>query len=158
MRISNPYKYSNGYIFLPLRNLNLDNLHPTIVLFGDNYYLKSEFHVSLICVKEALRENPLITEANIVDIFNGFVGKISLQKVEYLDEYRIATHPDGRKSIIQKVNIRGVEGLFTELRKKIHITINTQPLHVTIYTLQGDRGIGISNIEDYNNTLEIRFR
>lgn len=156
MNVKPPYRYKTGYIYLPL-DQNTGGLNKNITLFGDIYHLKSSFHVSLLCVKNILKINPQL-EGKILEIFNSYVACNSLDSVEYLPEYRVVAHADGRKSIIQMVTVKNTEGLFHVLRKELNISIDTQPTHITIYTLREEEGIGVNTQEDYENTFEIRFK
>lgn len=157
MNINDPYIYSRGYIFLPL-TLDTRDLHEDLVLFGDTYYLKSEFHISLVCVKLIMKQYPNIKVEDVLGVFNRFTNETALDDVMYLNEYRVATHSDGRKSILQKVDIPNIEEFYEILREKLSVTTDTLPVHVTIYTNNKDDGIGINTRVDYDNTTEIRFR
>lgn len=156
MKVHKPYQYKTGYIYLPLQP-EIEGLEPNLVLFGDEYHLKSSFHVSLVCVKNILAICP-DRETQIIGIFSDFIKTTPLTTISYLPEYRIASHSDGRKSIIQMVTIDNLELLFKKIRTELSIEIDTQPTHITIYTLQKDKGIGITSQEDYKNTFEIRIQ
>ena len=156
MKINDNYRFDQGYVMLPLV-LPIGGLNKNIVLFGDTYHLKKEFHVSLLSTKNLTRKYS-ISEEESLDFFRGFTLSKDLINVHYLPEYRIATHVDGRKSIIQIVSIENYDLFFQELRKYFEIEIPTQPLHITIYTLDGGNGIGISSPEEMERTFKISFK
>jgi len=157
MNIPSPYRYKTGYIYLPL-DPNIKGLHETLQVFGKEYHLKSSFHVSLVCVKDILSQYKDIDEHKLLEALSDFINQYPLGEVQYGSEYRIATHMDGRGSIIQKVYIKGITELFEYIRSKFHVKLDTQPTHVTIYTLQKDMGIGINTEKSYRETFELRFK
>lgn len=157
MNVTSPYKYEKGYLFLPL-DLEVKGLHADILLFGETYYLKSEFHVSLVCVKDIISSNASVDSGTVIVLFDEFIRKKSLSKVTFLPEYRLATHLDGGKSIIQKVVIDSLDEFFDTLRKELAVNLSNQPAHVKIYTLQKNMGIGVNTQSAYQDTLEIRFK
>ncbi len=156
MSILEPYQYKTGYIYLPI-SPDLQGLNTDLELFGDTYHLKSTFHVSLVCVKNIVKVDSTVEE-KVITVFNNFIKDTRLNDILFLPEYRLVSHSDGRKSFIQMVTVKNIELLFEKIRKELNIQIDTQPTHVTIYTLQKDKGIGVNTQEDYQNTFEIKIK
>ena len=150
------YIINKGYIMLPL-TLDTKNLHAKITLFGDEYCLRGEFHVSLVCIKEIRRQHN-ISEEDLISFFNEFSSKYDLSKITYSNEFRIMSHEDGRKSLIQMVYIENIKLLFTEMNNLFNKQISFPPWHITIYTLCGKSGIGIHSHDDLKKSYKISFR
>jgi hypothetical protein len=151
MNVSSPYKYENGYIFLPVHP-KLSDIDEMIELFNDILYVTSEFHISLLCVKDILSKFPNIKEKDIITFFNDFVSQTDLSLFSYTLEYRIASHPDGRRSLVQMVQVPFLKDFFTLLNSEFNISLDTQPTHITLYTKQKDKGIGINTQQQLSET------
>ena len=48
------YNYKEGYVFM---KVNVTNIPSSITVDGNEYQRKTEFHVSLLCVKKYIDEN-----------------------------------------------------------------------------------------------------
>jgi len=151
MKINSPYKYNNGYIYLSVAADGVD-IESTIQVSDEKLYRKSEFHISLVCVRDLLVQFPSVTEAQVVSFFNRFTGGKDLSQFSYVPEQRIAKHPDGRMSLIQMVVVPGLKDFFDELNDRFDISVDTQPTHITLYTRQKNNGIGINNNTQLHNT------
>ena len=143
--ISERYEFANGYI--GLANLDLKNLPKLIEVEGDTLLLKSEHHISLMCVKRVVElievEDKEALQLQIVDDFERFIGKQALTEFSLLPEFRMVER-DERKSIVVMTSVSGLEDFFNVVRNKYHaLEIPMQPTHITLYTLQPEAGIGI---------------
>jgi hypothetical protein len=146
-----PYKgYDIGYIYLA--DLELGQLPEKIEVDGDTLLIKSEFHISLVCLK---RLAPMIDEQNsqkitaeIIEAFENFTRKHPLTNYELLkDEMRLVKR-DAQKTVIVMVKVPGLDMFFDKLRQKYKVDLPTQPTHITLYTLPPDTiGIGIVSDE-----------
>jgi hypothetical protein len=146
--ISEHHNYDNGYIGLV--NIELDNLAKTIEVDEYELLIKSEFHVSLLCTKNIA---PLIDDTNVdiieselVEFFLDFIKTTPLDTYSATNEFRLVKNND-RVTLVGMVIVPGIEGLFTELSKKYGVSLPIQPTHITVYTLQPEKGIGILSKE-----------
>lgn len=107
---------------------------------------KGEFHVSLMALKNIL---PLIhavdqnvTEDDLVQDFLDYQKQNPLSECKLTNQFRYIKR-DTRETVVEMVEVPGLEGLFESLRTKYGVDIPTQPTHITLYTLQPEIGIGI---------------
>lgn len=154
--ISANHNYDNGYVCLV--NLALADLPETVKINGYELFVKSEFHISLICVK---RIAPIIggvdraeLENEIVNFFLDFIKSTPLIDYSFDNVYRLV-RKDERAALVGMVNVPGIEKLFAGLEKKFGVTLPLQPTHITLYTLQPDAGIGILSEEQLEEISEI---
>ncbi len=154
MNVSPPYKYTPGYIMLPLEQ-DIQGLNDQITLFGDTYTLKKEFHVTLIYAGYLCSQYSSINEEKILRVFNKFVVHNGVEEVTYFPEYRLVTHPDGRKSIIQKVEIENFNELYEILSDKLGMVIPKPVTHITIYVNTG-QGIAVETEDKFKKSFELR--
>ena len=146
--ITERHNYDDGYISLV--NVNLKNL-PDVIEF-DNLKLlrKSEFHVSLVCLKQlddTLETDKLdVIKTEIKNVFLEYEKQHDLTNFALLNEYRLVKRGD-RVTVIAMVDMPSIDGLFDAIRAKTKLNIPTQVMHSTIYTLQPDRGIGVTSLE-----------
>jgi hypothetical protein len=148
MRPDPHYTFDKGYICLG--GLYLGNLPPTIEVSGVKLNLKSEFHVSLICIRDISHlidpKNDLEIQGEIVAEFKVFTTKQPLDKYEILNDFRFVQR-DTKKTVIVMVSVPLLEDFFDVLRSKYTNNIPAQPTHITLYTL-GTGAIGILTKED----------
>jgi len=154
--ICNSKKYTGGssYISLPIDSPDLPK---EIVVDGISLSLKEELHVSLFCVKNVLSKYKNLTEEEIEKAFCEFISSNDISFLKYTGEFKIASFEE-RKSVVGLCEISNLEKLFKHMREKLNIEINTQPTHVTLYTLQSNKGIGLNNqndIEEKTSEIEV---
>ena len=140
-----PYhNHNNGYISLIIRDLVVS---PNEITVGQKtLYRKSEFHVSLLALKNLL---PLInavdasvSEDDLVQDFLGYQRNFELSEYGLTSQLRYVMRAE-RETVVVMVDVPNLDGLFKELREKYRLNLPTQPTHVTLYTLQPEKGIGI---------------
>lgn len=139
----NTFTYSNGYIGLPLR---LNELPQSIEINDTTLHRKDEFHVSLLCVKNVLKVLPDV-ENQIVESFCNFVQENDISFIRFTGELRLAEKED-RKTIVALCEIKNLKEFFNQLSSELDFDIAHQPTHVTLYTLQPNKGIGLNSPED----------
>lgn len=154
--ISANHNYDNGYISLV--NIVLPGLPIKLKVNEFELLLKSEFHISLICVK---RIAPLIDnqkaseiEAEIETFFKDFIKTIPLTDYNVSDVYRLVQREE-RVTLVVMVDVPGIKQFFEALEAKYGIELPLQPTHITIYTLQPEAGIGILSIEELEKDSKI---
>lgn len=153
-KISEWHEYIAGYIVLA--NLQLDNLPEAITVDGTHYVKKSEFHVTLVCVKrivEMLGAGEDRAE-EITELFKQFITTAPINKFNLLPEFRLVQR-DERKTIVVMVHVENLKNFFDLLRKKYELDVPYQPAHVTIYSLQPEVGISLSSEEDVRRDTKV---
>ncbi len=137
------FVYSKGYIGLPIV---VDDLPEIVEIDGNKLYRKSSFHISLVCVKDILVQNPDV-EQTIVDAFCTFAGENDISFVGYTGEFRFAQHED-KKTLVALCEVSNLKTFSEMISNNLGIKIPAQPTHVTLFTLQPDIGIGLNSDSD----------
>lgn len=150
--ITERHNYDDGYISLV--NVELENAPTAITVNGSELFIKSEFHISLMAIKNLalLLDSDNVEHASelLKQSFLDFVATKDLTSSALTGEYRLIAR-DERVTIVAMVDLQGVEELFEYLRQKHGVDFPTQPTHITLYTLQSEAGIGILSQEQLVN-------
>lgn len=133
------------------------NLPETMNFLGDHWVRKAEFHVTILrSKKEIARElkgiNPpeALSNNEAERKVNGSINDISEGKsfkVKLGNEIRVIQDGD-RKTIVRMVEVEGIDNFLQGLGEKLGFPIEKTPTHVTLYTLENGKSIGISNEAD----------
>lgn len=135
--------YSKGYIALHLDNFDIPE---TFEIADETLLRKTNFHVSLLCVKNILEIKPEL-EAEVLQHFCTFIEDNEMKFEGFTNEFRLAEY-EKRKSIVALCNVSNLHMFAKYLTEKIGMSVAAQPAHVTLYTLQPDAGIGLNSKED----------
>lgn len=135
------YEYGRAYLMLPLA---VSGLPSTISVEGLDLHLKSDFHVTLLCVKNLIRKYGPKIEDKILRLFCSFIRQHPITFVRFTGEYRFA-ETNNRKSVVALCEVANLDAFFTLAKKELHISLPFQPTHVTLYTLQPGAGIGLNS-------------
>ncbi|HEX8591435.1 MAG TPA: hypothetical protein VF696_01645 [Candidatus Paceibacterota bacterium] len=138
------HAYGQGYIGLPV---TVEGLPQEISVGEINLQAKSTFHVSLLCVKYLIRKYGESVEQDLLSLFCEFTRENSVSFVRYTGEFRFAEMME-RKSIIAMCEVSNLESFFELARRELRISLQSQPTHVTLYTLQPELGIGLNTQRD----------
>jgi hypothetical protein len=155
-QIHDDYLYERGYILT--NELSLGDLPETLDIQGFHLLRRSEFHISLVCTYkianliDASQKDRY--EAEIVTFFSEYTQSNPLNTYAPTGEYRLVKNGD-RVTLIAMVTVPGIEEFFAILRQKYSVDIPLQPTHITIYTLQPEKGIGIFSHKQLEHESEI---
>ncbi len=159
MSLTQPYSYDNGYISLHMPVT--PGLPPTIEVKGYKLLLKSEFHISLIkarFVAELVNPNRQDQiEQEIVAAFEKFIATQPLTEFHPTGVFRLA-QVDVRKTVVGMCEVPHLQDFFDQLRATYKVDIPDQPTHITMYTLQPEKGIGLlspAQLEQDSQVVEI---
>ncbi|HEY4964298.1 MAG TPA: hypothetical protein VIH90_06405 [Candidatus Saccharimonadales bacterium] len=146
------YIYDKGYIVL---NISLTNELPkSITIKGHHLSLKSEFHISLINagkIAQIIDQSQADEiEKQIVEQFNNYSESNSLDDYKLLKKYRFVER-DVRKTVIEMVEVANLYSFFDQVKQTYGVDIPYQPTHVTLYTLQPEKGIGILSEQELSS-------
>lgn len=151
-----PYKVRMGYVTL---SHEVHGLTPQFEALGKEWFLKREFHVSLICVKKILpqliekhgdeaKANKLLSEALIKalstyePIFENYTGELRTAK-------------DGDKeTIVAMCTVKNLDKVFEDLGTLLDLSLELPPTHITLYTLANKKAIGIATKEELNTLTQ----
>jgi hypothetical protein len=82
------------------------------------------------------------------------VSKNDTTFIKYRNEFRLVQRGE-RISVIVMCDISNIDEFFKLMKKEFGIESDTQPTHVTIYTLQPNMGIGVNTYLGFKATKEI---
>lgn len=143
------HKHNNGYIYLVIKDFVA--LPDEVTVGQKTLYKKSEFHVSLMALKNLLplinTVNTDVDEADLVQAFLDYQSSTDLSAFTPTQELRYVKRGE-RETVVAMVDVPNIDSLFQRLREKYNVDIPTQPTHITLYTLQPETGIGILSQEE----------
>lgn len=151
-----PYEYKSGYLGLSVENSVFAAFPETIEWGGSGLVKRDNFHMTICCVNNPERDDCAaalgerygiersIAEGRVLSLFNSFTERQPVLLVSYPNDFRFVTDEwRGRKSIVIRCIARGIEEFFAELNRTLRISMPTQPVHVTLYTLEKNLGIHV---------------
>lgn len=152
--------YSDSFMLYPLDGVERGRLLleiPTTMLeipdhvaeFAEknDFIPKAEYHLTVIGKKTqtALAENGRLDDAMAL------VGAVPHWKIGSLGNFYVLNNREAddqghdilEESIIQLLDLPVMDELYDKIRQATHMDIETPPAHVTLYTKNADRGIGV---------------
>ena len=147
--LSDHHRFLEGYIHLS--DIQLSGLPTTTNVKGHKLLRKDEFHISLVDVNGVANlidpQSVDNIEAEIIEEFKKFLEQYKLDKFRLLNQFRYVVK-DIRKTVIVMCDVPDAEEFFALLGRKYKKSLPRQPNHITLYTLQENRGIGILSDEE----------
>ncbi|MBI4094703.1 MAG: hypothetical protein HY435_00730 [Candidatus Liptonbacteria bacterium] len=132
-------------------------LPDTITIERDSLFRKTSFHVSLVCIGKIIEKQNVSTpnfQDKIVADFCEFTQKNNVDLLRYRDEFRFAFQNE-RKAIIAMCDVSNLESFFMHVNQKYGLSIEYPPTHVTLYTLQPDKGIFLTDSGDIEKLTKL---
>lgn len=134
-----------------------EGLPPSIEVEAYTLQLKTAFHVSLVFMDEIVRKygvtDPEFKDKVIAD-FCEFVAANPVELVRYRNEYRFMS-ADERRSVIVMCDVSNLDKFFDLLNKKYSLSVEYPPTHVTLYTLQLNVGIFMTDSDELEKLSKI---
>jgi hypothetical protein len=147
---NNKFQFAYDTIGLPVF---LKNLPKEIVFQGDTLLLKSDFHVSLVCIGEIIKKHNITIsdfKNKIINDFCEFSETSNIDKISFTNNFKFATRDD-LKSIIVMCKVPNLDKFFDLMNKKYSLNIEYPPTHVTLYTPLSKTGIFLIDSNDIKN-------
>lgn len=136
--------------------VSMTNLPAIIEIEGYTLSLKTEFHVSLVYIGKIAEKNkigdPDIVEKIVAD-FCEFTRQNKIELLRYRNDFRFVTRDDNR-SVVIMCDISNLDKFFNFLNQKYALELEYPPTHVTLYTLQPNIGIFLTDSEDISKTTK----
>jgi len=155
---SPPLAFSGGSVCMPL---DIEMPQKQIEFRDKTFYLKEEFHCTLVSVKCIMAELIEKHGREGGPLKRQILGEVEAARqqsepvfVEFKDELRYVIKEDNQ-SIVIMVNIAKLEPIFKRLRNKYQIDIPSQPTHVTLYSIIPNKGIGIPSPKALETITEL---
>ena len=135
----------------------LKGLPPKIQVEGYTLFLKSSFHISLVCIGKIIEKHGVSISSfidKVVDDFCEFIKTNEVSLVGYRDEFRFVSDKE-RRSVVVMCDISNLDKFFELLNQKYGLQFEMQPTHVTLYTLQPDLGIFLTDSQDIERLTKL---
>lgn len=150
----NKYQYAVQTIGLPLL---LSNLPEQIAVEGNILLRRTSFHVSLVSIGEIIKKNSITTpefEESVIKDFCDFVGSQEINLERFSDEYRFVEEKE-RKSVVAMCIVSNLEKFYDLINAKYQLHLECPPTHVTLYTLQPNAGIFVTDSNELTGLTKI---
>jgi hypothetical protein len=118
----------------------------------DGFKEKSEYHVTVIARTLADTIVDLGISDQINTVIQGYNWSIELTDT-YLEIAKDSDYGVHRQSIIQLVDVPELDAFFDSLEEMVKSPVARPPAHVTIFTKNYDRGIGIYSQDDLDRYM-----
>lgn len=133
--------------------VTFQGLPEKIEVEGYELLLKDAFHVSLVCTGKIIEkyavEDPDFTDKVIADFCN-FVKHTPIELAGFRDEFRFVAENE-RRTVAVMCDMSNLDMFFDHLNKKYELNVEYPPTHVTLYTLQPNTGIFLTDSSDIAN-------
>ena len=131
------------------------NLPDTMDVLGEQWVRKKEFHVTLVGPKQRLAKR-------FQELHPDIAASVSRRQVRQAvsvtaegksfsvrpgNEIRVVQEGD-KKTIVRMVEVEGMERFFEELEARLGFFIDRPPTHVTLYTLENGKPIGLHSKDE----------
>lgn len=131
---------------------------PTVFeIEGYTLTLKTKFHVSLVAVGQIIKKHG-VTEANfledVVNFFCEYVQKHPVELVRYKNEFRFVSENE-RRAVVVMCDVVNIDQFFDLLSVRYNLRLQHPPTHVTLYTLQPDVGIFLTDFHDMEKLTKL---
>lgn len=144
------YAFGKQTIFLPV---SFPNLPPTVDVEGQTLVVKPTFHVSLVCIGK-IAEKYRVTipdfENSVIKEFCEFTKEHDVSVAKFRDEWKFAREGE-KRAVVEMCDVPNLDKFFNLLNTKFNLAVPYPPTHATIYTLQPNVGIFITDEEDIKN-------
>ena len=146
----------NKYTISPTNTIalpvSLEDLLPEVLISNNKLFLKSSFHVSLVCINEIIKKHNISIQDfrdSVVKDFCEFTALNDIQVLQY-KEFKYAEEND-LKTIIVTCEVSSLPKFFGILNQKYRLKIEYPPTHVTLYAHDGKSGIFLTDSDDIKN-------
>ncbi len=141
------YTFKKKTIGLPVV---IEGLPDKLDIEGCTLLRRSSFHVSLVCIGKIIEKQNIQApdfENVVINDFCEFVSQNDISLIRYRDEFRFVAQNE-RQSVVAMCEVTNLERFFDLLNRKYQLHLETPPTHVTLYTLQPDAGIFLTDSND----------
>lgn len=140
---------SQDTIGLPVKILDL----PSVIALEDStLILRDTFHVSLVCIGRIIEKNSVSIgdfKSRVINDFCEFSKNNVIELTGYRKEFRFVAQAE-RKSLVVMCDVSNLNKFFDILNQKYSLNLEYPPTHVTLYTLQKNVGIFLTDSQDIN--------
>lgn len=127
--------------------VSFSNLPKKMDVEGYTLLLKNSFHISLVSVGKIIDNYKVLTSDfldRVVADFCDFVRENEIELIGYRDEFRFVSENE-RRAVIAMCDVSNINKFFDLINEKYKLNLEYPPTHVTLYTLQPDSGIFVTD-------------
>lgn len=157
---SNKYRLggqTNGTIAL---DVAISDLPEHIEVEGNTLLRKTSFHVSLVCIDRIVKRHSISIPdfiEKVISDFCVFINDNDISLTQYRDEFRFVQKEE-LKSVVVMCDVSNLGKFFNLLNEKYQLSLECQPTHVSLFTLQLDKAIFLIDSPDLENITKIISR
>ncbi len=133
------------------------NLPKEIEVEGYKLSLKTSFHVTLVPIGKIIEKHKITAPDfinKIISDFCDFVQNKSVDFIRYRKEFRLATQNE-KRSVVVMCDVSNLAEFYGVIKKKYGLMVEVPPIHVTLYVLQPDIGIFLTDANDINTLTKV---
>jgi len=133
--------------------VSFTGLPERIEVRGNTLYLKSKFHISLVCINIIIKKYDIKIQdflSKVIEDFSSFVKTNKVELLHYNNDFKFAVEGD-LKSVVVTCEVSNINKFFDLINEKYELNIKYPPTHVTLYTLKDGLGIYLTDSGDINN-------
>lgn len=145
---------SNGRFVFRHENIALpitiDNLDPQLKLGGNILFRKDSFHVCLLYIEDIINKNPHLKhdfKEDVTDDFCKFINEHDISLSKFEDTFYTVSQKE-LLSVIIMCSVTHINDFIDLVNRKYDLALDHTPTHVTLYTLQKNRGIFLYDLHD----------
>lgn len=120
---------------------------------GNTLYLKSSFHISLVCINKIIKKYDIeISDflSKTIEDFSDFVKTNKVELLHYNNDFKFVAENELR-SVIVTCEVSNINKFFDLINEKYGLSVKYPPTHVTLYTLKDGLGIYLTDSDDIKN-------
>jgi len=118
--------------------VSLVGLPSDIAVEGCRLYLRSEFHVSLVCIGKIIEKHHISAPNFVSEVINDFCTFVKTNDIDFLrfrNEFKFVAQNE-RRSLVVMCDVSNLDKFFLLMNQKYKLNIEYPPTHVTLYALQ----------------------
>jgi hypothetical protein len=130
--------------------ISISNLPEKTNAEGYLLSVRTVFHVTLVAIGKIIEKHKVTSPDfldKIVSDFCEFTQKNNVDLLRFRDELKFASEKE-KRSIIMMCDISNLNKFFDFINEKYNLQVEYPPTHVTLYTLQQDIGIFLTDSKD----------
>lgn len=138
---------SEDSIGLPV---SFSKLPAKIEVEGQTLLLRTMFHTTLVAIGKIIEKNKIETPDfldKVVAYFCEFTQTNDISIMGFRDEFKFATEGE-RRSVVVMCDVSNLNKFFDLINERYDLQLEYPPIHVTLYTLQLDEGIFLTDTKD----------
>lgn len=130
--------------------VSISRLQEKIEAEGCSLSIRTVFHATLVAIGKIIEKNqvkiPDFLDKIVAD-FCEFIKENNVEIVRFRDELKFASQNE-RRSVIIMCDVSNLDKFFDLINEKYDLQLEYPPTHVTLYTLQPDKGIFLTDSKD----------